>query len=194
MKNARVNIAGIDYSLRGPSVCIFPGEHVEKFTFDACQIYFLNDVKRYAKKWNHNIFGETFKPWDADEERYESIADWAMDKLIGCERIALEGYSYGSRGNRLFQIAENTGVLKYKIFQTGRPLDIIPPTEVKKFATGKGNANKDQMHVEFVRETSYKIKTEMSPKSKDITNPVSDIVDSYYICKLLYSRLCGWEF
>jgi len=186
-----MNIAGIDYSLRGPAICIFAGEHVKKFSFAACQFYFLTDTKKYVKKWGNNIFGETFKPWDSPEERYETIADWAMDKMIGCNQIAIEGYSFGSKGSRLFQIAENTGVLKYKIYHEGYPLEIIPPTTIKKFATGKGNASKEQMHTAFVKETGFKIKTEMSPSTKDVTNPVSDIVDSFYICKYLYSSLSG---
>ena len=188
-----MNIAGIDYSLRGPAICVFAGEHVEKFSFSACQFYFLSDTKKYVRKWGNNIFGETFKPWDSPEERYETIADWAVDKLIGCSQVGLEGYSYGSKGSRIFQIAENTGVLKYKIYHLGMPLEIIPPTTVKKFATGKGNANKDQMHTAFVKETGFKIKSEMSPGTKDVTNPVSDIVDAYYICKHLYATLSGWE-
>ena len=39
-----------------------------------------------------------------------------MDKVIGCEQIAIEGYSMGSKG-KVFNIAENTGVLKYKIYK-----------------------------------------------------------------------------
>ena len=34
---------------------------------------------------------------------------------MGCEQIAIEGYSMGSKG-KVFHIAENTGVLKYKIY------------------------------------------------------------------------------
>ena len=45
------------------------------------------------------------------------------------------------------------------------------------------------MYDAFVKETKVKLKEKISPKKKDIGNPVSDIVDSYYICKLLYSKL-----
>ncbi len=48
----------------------------------------------------------------------------------------LEGYSFGSKG-KVFHIAENTGILKYKIHNMGVPLEVIPPTTVKKFATGQ---------------------------------------------------------
>ena len=79
--------------------------------------------------------------------------------------------------------------MKYKIYQNSIPLSVFTPSEVKKFATGKGNANKKDMYDAFVKETKVKLKEKISPKKKDIGNPVSDIVDSYYICKLLYSKL-----
>lgn len=184
-----MNIAGIDYSLRGPAVCIFTGDYAESFELKSCKIYFLTHVKKYSQQWGNNIFGESFEDWTDDSQRYESIADWAIEKVQHCDQIALEGYSFGSKGNRLFQIAENTGILKYKIYQKGIPLEVVPPTRVKKFATDKGNANKQDMYMSFLKETKYKIKTEMSPGTKEITNPVSDIVDSFYVCKFLYNNL-----
>ena len=102
--------------------------------------------------------------------------------------IALEGYSFGSKGHRLFQIAENTGVLKYKLYQAGIPVEVLPPSQVKKFATKKGNANKEKMYDAFLEETGVDLMKEITPLKKDIGNPVSDIIDSYYICKLLHEK------
>jgi hypothetical protein len=64
-----------------------------------------------------------------------------VEQVVGCNQVALEGYAYNAKG-RVFHIAENTGILKYKMFQRGVPLDIVEPTKVKKFATEKGNASK----------------------------------------------------
>jgi hypothetical protein len=42
-------IAGIDYSLRCPAICVFTGEQNEMFTYDKCLFYFLSDVRKHAK-------------------------------------------------------------------------------------------------------------------------------------------------
>jgi Holliday junction resolvasome RuvABC endonuclease subunit len=64
-----------------------------------------------------------------------------------------------------------------------------PPTVIKKFATGKGNANKEQMYEAFVDEllTPTNLKERLTPKAKKVINPISDIVDAYFIAK------CGAE-
>ena len=56
-------------------------------------------------------------------------------------------------------------------------------------ATGKGNADKKLMYEAFVKETGVPIKDMISPKSGEIKSPISDIVDSYYICKYLFTSL-----
>ena len=65
----------------------------------------------------------------------------------------------------------------------------MPPTEVKKFGSGKGNADKAMMHQAFVKETGIDLKTLMTPDKKDVTSPVSDVVDAYFICKKMHTEL-----
>ena len=64
-----------------------------------------------------------------------------------------------------------------------------PPTVVKKFATGKGNANKELMYESFVDEllTPTDLKELLTPKAPKVINPISDLVDAYFIAK------CGEE-
>ena len=100
----------------------------------------------------------------------------------------MEDYAFAATG-RVFHIAENTGVLKYKIYNSGVPLEVVPPTTVKKFATGKGNSDKDQMHQAFMIETGMDLKWKITPDKTNVGNPVSDIIDSYYICKYLYDKI-----
>tara|TARA_S200002703_G_C3765990_1_gene235777 strand:+ start:179 stop:763 length:585 start_codon:yes stop_codon:yes gene_type:complete len=185
----KLNIAGIDYSIRSPSICIFAGANTEEFSFKNCLFYFLSDIKRHDRMYLLNIFGSSFKIFSEESERYDSISAWALDKLQGCDRVSLEGYSFGSQSNRLFQIAENAAILKYKCYQNALPLDIVPPSQIKKFATGKGNASKEDLYVSFLEETGVDIRKEITPSASKIINPVSDIVDSYYICKHLYTKL-----
>lgn len=181
-------IAGIDYSLCGPSICVFNGE---KFSFKNCTFYFLTDTKKLATYFGSNIFGENFDDFNHEIERYESIADWALDVVTGCTSVAIEGYAYAANSNRVFQIAENTGLMKYKLFQAGIPVTIVPPSEVKKSATGKGNADKASMYSYFEAETKEDLKKLLYgiTAPKEITSPISDIVDSYFICKLLFNKI-----
>ena len=53
---------------------------------------------------------------------------------------------------------------------------------VKKGATGKGNADKDMMYEAFVKETKIDLKKLFD--TEKVGNPISDIVDSYFIQKV----------
>jgi len=54
-------IAGIDYSLTSPSICIFNSQ--EPFTFNRCAFYFLTDVKKNQRLFLTNIKGESITDW-----------------------------------------------------------------------------------------------------------------------------------
>ena len=72
------------------------------------------------------------------------------------------------------------------MFNLDIPFDIIAPSVIKKYATGKGNADKEKMYDSFVKETKcdlFKIF-----EVNKLQNPITDIVDSYYITKLGYDR------
>ena len=178
-------IAGIDYSLTSPAICVLNGD---KWKWENLTFHFLTDKPTRAKTYMDVIHGERLSDWSADEERYCSIADWAREVVCGCEEVSLEGYSYGSKG-KVFNIAENTGVLKYKLWKDGLSQSIYPPQQVKKFATSKGNATKDKMYESFVTDTKKQLMYSIMPKAEKVGNPVSDIVDSYYICKKLFYEI-----
>lgn len=180
-----MNIAGIDYSLRSPAICCL---HGSKWEWKNLSFYFLTDQNSKAKIFLDNIHGERLCAWNHDAERYCSIADWAQEKVLGCQEVSLEGYSYGSSG-KVFHIAENTGILKYKMYKGGIPVTVYSPSLIKKFATTKGNADKTQMYEAFVEETNKQIMYPIMPKAKKVGNPVSDVVDAYYICKKLFYEI-----
>jgi Holliday junction resolvasome RuvABC endonuclease subunit len=181
-----LSVAGIDYSLTSPAVCVFIGGGV--FRYEDCKFFYLTDIKKYAKPFSNNIHGKMFSEYNAESERYCTIADWAVEKIIGCEQIGLEDYAY-SRGNsgRVFHIAENTGILKYKIWKTGTPIDVFSPTLIKKYATGKGNAKKDAMYESFKEDTGVDLMCIM--EMDNVRSPLNDIVDAYFICKYMHSQV-----
>jgi len=173
-------ISSVDYSLTGPAICVFDVRN--KFNFANCSFYYLTDTKKYATSFIGNVHGELFTPYDEECERYDTISDWVMRTIMGSERVCIEGYAYSATG-RVFQLAENTGILKYKLYQAAIPVDIVEPTKVKKFFTGKGNSDKAKMYEAFVAETGVPLHEIMTPNKSGISSPVSDIVDAYAICK-----------
>ena len=92
-----------------------------------------------------------------------------------------------SKGQGLFQIAENCGILKYRLLQKGYTYNTVVPSVVKKGATGKGNADKDMMYEAFVKETKLDLKKIFD--TEKVSNPLSDIADSYFIQKVGYENL-----
>lgn len=182
-------LAGIDYSLCGPCVCVFDGTEDDKFNIKRCAFYYLTSVKKQAKVFGTNIYGELFEEYNSESERFGSIADWAVDKVSGCDHIGLEGYAFGASGRALFQIAENCGLLKYKLYELAKPVEVIPPTVVKKFATGKGNASKQEMVDMFHTKTTVDLMQLVTPDKKTVGNPITDIADSYFICWKLHHTL-----
>lgn len=183
---------GIDYSLSSPAICISPDE---KCSFFHCKFYFLTSKKKYEGTWN-NIYGDLHKPYSCAEERYDNIASWAMEVmsfqdcvfgLQGINQVILEDYAMGAKG-RVFHIGENAGALKMRMYKNKMHYTTITPSEVKKFATGKGNANKEKMYEAFLEEHKYvQLKDILGQDTLD--SPVTDIVDAYFICKSGIGRL-----
>ena len=154
---------GIDYSLTSPAICIDDG---------TLKFYYLTTKKKWVGKQSENIIGYEHKEWTDPIERFKNISDFVMDILYTnplfeqpVYDIYIEGYSFGSKGQGLFQIV---------------------PSVVKKGATGKGNADKDMMYEAFLKETKIDLKKILD--TDKVGNPLSDIVDSYFIQKVGYEN------
>ena len=83
---------------------------------------------------------------------------------------------------------ENTGALKQAIRKSKYDFKLYPPTVVKKFATGRGNAKKEQMYDAWMKETDYDIWKILTPGRGKISSPITDIVDAYFILKKLVTE------
>ena len=177
-------IIGIDYSLTSPAVCI---NHNGKINF-----YYLTSKKKYIGEMSKNIMGTEHSEYKTPIERFTQISTWAINTFHKLNyisnnlKIFIEGYSFGSKGQGVFQIAENGGILKYRLEQLSLPYEIFPPSVIKKVATGKGNADKDKMYEAFVKETKIDLKKIFDTEKAG--NPISDIVDSYFIQKVGYEN------
>ena len=175
-------VVGIDYSMSSPAICVHTGKH---WSFDNCQFHYLTSKKKYS--WSTNVFdGSLHKDFLADEQRFDNIATWAISRIPKESIVGIEGYAYAAKGV-VFHIGENTGLLKHYLWQNKFVFDVFSPPTIKKFASGKGNANKLVMHSAFVEETGCEVDKTFGCSPGD--SPISDIVDSYYIAKYTFSKI-----
>jgi crossover junction endodeoxyribonuclease RuvC len=93
-------------------------------------------------------------------ERLAAIRDRIASPLRGCLTdaatvVVIEGYSFGSRNSQAHALGELGGVIRLALHEQGRPFVDLPPTVVKKLATGKGNAGKEEVLAAAIRRLDY---------------------------------------
>lgn len=178
-------VVGIDYSLTCPCVCVSKDK-----SFTNSYFYYLTDRKSVMGKF-HNILGEPHPDYLTDQERYENNATWVLEILSNFNReeitIMIEDYSFGSKG-KVFNLAENCGILKYLLFKHNYIFHTVPPTVIKKFATGKGNATKEKMYEAFLSDTMVDLHNILLPNAK-LASPITDVVDAWYLARYMQHSL-----
>ena len=75
--------------------------------------------------------------------RLHEIADAVVALALAVDVVYIEGYSMGRQSNALLHMGELGGALRLSFWRHNIPYVEVPPSTLKKFATGKGNANKD---------------------------------------------------
>ena len=175
-----LTIAGIDYSMTLPCICLH-----DRHGYD---FHYLTTQKKYHLSLETDDFtvtGHVMPLYDDDLDRWDKISKWAMDVMQdwSIDLCVLEDYSFASTG-RTFQIGEHFGLLKYKMKRSIIPFVTVPPTVLKKFATGKGNAKKEQMYEAFVEQTGFDIRKELGITRK-LASPETDCIDAYFIAQYI---------
>lgn len=174
-------IAGIDYSITSPGLCIMS---LQDPGFANSMFYLYNDKPKLCieleKKFPNIKYTGPDKNYFNNMQRFWNITEFVLNtlKFYEIEKIFIEGYAMAGKG-LVFNIGENTGILKYWLWKLGYDYDIVPPTQIKKFATSKGNANKIAMNNAFTTLTGV----ELCDINKIGTSPYSDLIDSYFIAR-----------
>lgn len=79
-----------------------------------------------------------------------------VQSLAHCvDLVVIEGYSFGSQGRSVFDVAELGGCVRFLLHRLGKSWVDVPPATLKKFATGKGNAPKDAMIAAAIRRFGF---------------------------------------
>lgn len=185
-----MTLIGIDYSLSCPSVCVSNTKN-----FNECFFYFLHDNQKHTGQ-ALNILGDQHDEYLSDQQRYENIASWVLNILTPFNKdevyILIEDYAFAAKG-RVFNLAENCGLLKYMLYKNGYKFSTVAPSVIKKYATGKGNANKEAMWLAFYELTEVDLISVYGPVSRRLTSPVTDIIDSYYLTRWMHDSLDNKE-
>jgi crossover junction endodeoxyribonuclease RuvC len=138
---------GIDQSYSGFAITALQGEsyHTEVYKSDLRGIRRLRDIRKF-------LIGFL--------DHYFSIAD-----------IAMEGYAFGSQMANM--LGELGGMVKLTLLDYNELYPVIvPPTSLKKYATGKGNVQKNQILLHVY-------------KNFNVELPDDNAADSYILAHLV---------
>ena len=201
---------GIDLSLNSTGMVICKNNNYEFFSFvngdfdkefknkhgrvlsefkthkEISQFVNVFNYTRYLNVEDYQI-SEYNKIYDADK-----VTDLIVSKIPDNSIIAIEGFSYASKSRSFIDIISYASVLRYKIFKKFKKLLVFSPSEIKKFATGKGNADKFKMFDAILNENIQHPYFEYLENNADslvtktkIKKPIDDINDAYFVCQLL---------
>lgn len=120
--------------------------------------------------------------------------------------IAMEGFSYGSRGSSKNDISGLTYIIRERLLKISDNIYFYSPKAIKKFAGKKleaktGNAGKTDMFDMFVNNSldDKNLKTtkmyqfiknnqDVCIRKNKILKPLDDLIDSYFVCRKVSSK------
>lgn len=107
--------------------------------------------------WTHNagrqpVGVRTATPRSRGHERLFDLTTAVAELCRSLPDLAvIEGASYASQGSARWQLAELHGLIKQWLWTTGIPYVLIAPQSRAKYATGRGNAGKDEVMLAVAR-------------------------------------------
>ena len=204
-----MSLISIDFSINSTAICILHKGELHWFSF-ASNLDFNkkafsvhNDldglgmnINGYVREKPKDLDYVQEQSWKINNANYLSyniinaIAPYVDEDTI----FAIEGFSYGSRGNAFIDLITYNTFLKSKILRISKnDILVYPPKTIKKFFTGNGNANKEKMLEAFkisedellLNDPFHKYILDTNYGDK-IPKPVDDLVDAFAI--LCYLR------
>lgn len=94
----------------------------------------------------------TIKTKLKDEERIFYIAEQLINYIPGdLSLVIVEGLAYGTQTGKAMERAGLWWFLKLLFYGQGMPVAVCPPTVLKRYACGKGNADKATVMLEVAK-------------------------------------------
>lgn len=88
------------------------------------------------------------------EQRLVEIRNAVVDLAVYSDVVVLEGYAF-ARPNQAHQLGELGGVVRAALWERRIPFVEVPPSVLKKYATGKGNADKGAVLAAAIRRLGF---------------------------------------
>lgn len=194
----KIKIAGIDYSITSPAIVVYDGPE-KPFNHRYCKAFYFDNRKNAPIRpvCELDLKPNYYPLWNTPEQRYQELASWACSILLaeGIEEVYLEDYIFNmskSNPGLIFNMAENTGVLKNNLWFMGIKHMPVSPTELKLWVANHGQAKKDELEKRFINETGLEDFRKILWLTEKASAPISDIIDAYYLCKwAVFDKTCG---
>lgn len=187
-----MKICGVDMSINSPAIVKFFID--DNYNVINKEFLTFSKIKKYTGESKDGrieyIKKSSFKN---NINQYVYMRDIITEFIGEIDYVAFEGYAYSAKGH-VFDIAEATASIKIDLFDKRIPLRIYDPASIKMYATTKGNADKIRMEDNFeLIETEERFDLSFLPmvyeKDSGKGNPKDNIVDAFFICKLLLIEL-----
>jgi len=133
MTSRRSKIVGLDLSLTGTGLAVLAGQHASLHRFGT---------------------GTAGDEWDARLGRLESLTEAALSYVCAGPAprlVVLEAPAYSRTTGQVHDRAGYWWSVYRALRQRGLPVLVIEPTRRAKYATGRGNAGKDEVLAAVVR-------------------------------------------
>jgi len=193
-----LTVFGCDISLNHGAVVVLEASLKQEPAKPQIQaMRFFTDKKKYSKA-DGGTHLELSKGLDHDQKtmsRLAKVQAWyaALLREFLPDIIGVEGYAF-SRANQAHQLGEVGGMVRLTTFNDGRSLRIHDPATLKLFATGKGNATKDEVRDAVHDDWNY-FWTTFNLQQEDYEPRVlEDFADAYTLAQMVVveARLrCG---
>lgn len=151
-------IVGLDLSLTSTGVVVYNFE---------TQVADATAVRTYSKQ--------------SYMHRYNHILNEVKKATLGGNTVFfIEGYSFGSfsKSTAMSNLIELGGIIRFYLWGEGVSFIVVPPTLLKKFVTGKGNAKKEDIKLGIYKRYACEFET-------------SDEADAYGLMAMGYAYFMG---
>jgi len=184
-----VSYVGVDYSMNSPAVAVDSVDTDGCYTFT----FFGKTEKQFELRTKDGelikLYQYKYPKWETNIERYLGVAEIMIRHIPDRSVGMIENYAF-SRGKKglIFNMAECTQTFKLLCYtQRGMDLSVVPPTQLKKQYTGKGNAGKRRMAAAFRAMTGITLHRHLGCGIEGA--PSTDIVDAWFAMKLARLKL-----
>jgi Holliday junction resolvasome RuvABC endonuclease subunit len=179
---------GIDYSMTCPAACALdPDNATPRFWYAHTGKLGIADLPHVSVTCVPEFPQEQTRTVDRARFLAKACLAW-IERAPVPNPVLIEDYAFSATG-RVFHIGENAGILKYVLGDAGLLVFAVPPTVVKRYATGKGNADKYKMTQAFLEaypEAQAWIRVlfpRFTDDSDPARSPLADLADAYWIAR-----------